>query len=507
MSSNNENKKANMNKKKAGKVVNKRANALRIFSISSIVMFLAIILLLNILLTMTVEKKTEIDLSSESQNSISDISVDYINSLPADTKIRIVGLFDLTSPLELHLEFTVPLIENLAAVSGGRISVEYVNPDTDPSIVKQLDPNGLADLATGLYAVECNGKVRVFDPYNDCFIFDPVIKQQYGKDYPLSNIAENTIMSAIVNITSDSNYKVYYLTGLHEQSHNYLDSVFASMNIETAELYVNEPFVVPSDCSLLIINNPDIDISESVQEGLKAYINNGERPANIIVSLGITQNNINEKFEHINNVLNEVNLNVESNWVFDDNPDYVIDYDKSDFKGIITDDFYDLNSYGLVRYHHARSIVQTSRASSNIMSEPLFVSSGAGSIVKLDSYTQEYIDSENRSNVIVGAIGRLEGEYPSNVVVLGTEALTSDNYLLNVSTNDPNTQAIRKLVSKLVDSDVNLDIPYKSVSDYSLDISRIDANTQATVLVVFIVAIPIVMIVLAAIVYDRRSHL
>ncbi len=353
--------------KKVTKVTNKRASSLKIFSVSSVVIFLAIVLVLNILLSLTIEDKAEIDLSAASQNSISDVSLDYIKSLPSDTNIRIVGLFDLTSPLPTHLEYTVPMLENLAAKSDGKISVEYINPDNDPVVVKELDPNGVADLTKGMYAVSCSGKVRLFDPYNDCFVFDPSIRERYGVDYPLSNIAESTVMSTIVSVTSNSGFKVYYLTGLQEASHLYLDKIFASMNIETAELSVAEPFVVPNDCSLLIINNPAVDISENVQEGLRAYIRNNVRPVNIICSLGIIDSeNVFENYEHINNVLSEVNLSIANNCIIDNSLDYVINAETFDYKGALTDNFAGLNSVGLVRYQLSRNVVEISRASSMI---------------------------------------------------------------------------------------------------------------------------------------------
>ena len=84
----------NNEKNKKTKTSDIRAEKLKMYSIGSVILLVAIILLVNILFDGIFGKALTFDFSDSGQNTISQESIDYINSLPADTKIRVVGLFD-----------------------------------------------------------------------------------------------------------------------------------------------------------------------------------------------------------------------------------------------------------------------------------------------------------------------------------------------------------------------------------------------------------------------------
>ena len=89
------------NTKKKQKVVSDKRNInLKWFSIGSVIILVAIILVFNILFDSILGKTLSFDLSATGQNAISQVTEDYINSLPADAKIRVVGLFDEPSNIK-----------------------------------------------------------------------------------------------------------------------------------------------------------------------------------------------------------------------------------------------------------------------------------------------------------------------------------------------------------------------------------------------------------------------
>lgn len=498
----------NTNNKKS-KVVNKRASSLKMFSITSTLIALAIVLVLNILLSLTVDGYLTLDLSPTSKNSVSEQTLDYISSLPDGTLIKIVGLFDKPSSVtDTPFEYIIPMLEDLEARSGGKVAVSYVNPDKYPSIISELDPKGVSTLEKDMFAVSCDGKVRVIDPYSDCFSYN---QDEYtGLNYPNANRSESAFINTIISLTSKSSYKVYYLTGIQEAPHTYLDSIFASMNIETAELPSTEPFVVPDDCSLLIINNPDIDISESVQEGIKSYIKNGNRPVNILVSVGITKNNINNDFPHLNNVLNEVNLAVDNKCIMEENPEYIVSPDISVFRGDLTADYMDLNAGGSVVYQLSRPVIEMSRASSSIGSKPIIIASSNNNLYDMVNVNEDGSEiSIPTSYANVAAAGFYVGTTnPVNVIVFGSAYFTTDTALNQFSgSNAYNVQTIRNLIGKMFTTETNIDIPAKGMLDYSIDVTRVNANNLSVISVVFIAVIPFVFVIIAAIVYHKRSHL
>ena len=94
-----------------------RAKKLKYYSIGSVVLLIAIVLLANILFDGIFGKALTFDFSESGQNTISQVSVDYINSLPADAHIRIVGLFNRPdnvagTPFPLTSPITNPILSS-----------------------------------------------------------------------------------------------------------------------------------------------------------------------------------------------------------------------------------------------------------------------------------------------------------------------------------------------------------------------------------------------------------
>ena len=74
-----------------------RAHKLKIYSIGSIVLLIGIVLVTNILFDGIFGKILTFDFSDYGQNSISEESETFIDSLSPDTHVRIIGL--LTGPI------------------------------------------------------------------------------------------------------------------------------------------------------------------------------------------------------------------------------------------------------------------------------------------------------------------------------------------------------------------------------------------------------------------------
>ena len=89
MSSVNKSEKNYRNKK-----TDKRFENLKLLSVGSCLLLIGILLVLNILLDTLFGDKLTYDFSSTSQNSVSKQALSYIDALPEDTQVRIVGLFD-----------------------------------------------------------------------------------------------------------------------------------------------------------------------------------------------------------------------------------------------------------------------------------------------------------------------------------------------------------------------------------------------------------------------------
>ncbi|MBO7448790.1 MAG: hypothetical protein J6U54_00340, partial [Clostridiales bacterium] len=344
----------------------------------------------------------------------------------------------------------------------------------------------------------------------DCFGADEQILATYNYWYPSVNKVESAFINSIINVTSESQYKVYYLSDIQGTSHMFLDSVFASMNIDMEELSVNNAnFVVPDDCDLLMILNPDVDIPENVQEAIKDYLWNAKpgEVSKLIVSLGLDTNNTNQDFTNINNVLNEMNLKVENNCIMDQEPSNIIDYESGKYKGVLTDNYKDLNTTGFAFYRLSRNVV-LSGSRSDINCEPVVVSSDKAVLYDFVNSTKENEVAQSDVQANAAMYAYTEGlSHNVSVLVFGSDYFTSDEYFYSKSSNDENNQLIRSMLSKFFPTSNSASIPDKQMENFDIDASKVNQNTISTVSIIFLAFIPLAFVFMAWFVYYRRSHL
>ena len=74
------------------------------------------------------------DFSDSSQNSVSKETIDYLDALSPDTRIRIVGLFNRPDNVaSTKYQYIVPLLDDYVKESKGKVTVEYIDPTEHPA--------------------------------------------------------------------------------------------------------------------------------------------------------------------------------------------------------------------------------------------------------------------------------------------------------------------------------------------------------------------------------------
>ena len=180
-----------------------RSDKLKLYSIGSVVILIAIVLLVNVLFDKILGKALTFDFSDALSNTISQESIDYINGLPADTKIRIVGLFDKPADVaQTEYQYICPLLDDYVKNSKGKITVDYINPNTQPTIISQLDPDNSFNLSsqTGNFVIKYNDKIKIISPY-DCYSYDENYLSQ-GYYYVTGNNAEYSFTNSMYILTN-----------------------------------------------------------------------------------------------------------------------------------------------------------------------------------------------------------------------------------------------------------------------------------------------------------------
>lgn len=499
------------NKKETSKVkTDSRAGKLKLFSISSFLILLVIVLAVNIIFGLKI-KNTSIndyltfDMTATGQNSVSDVTITYLNNLPADSHVRIVGLMDRPANLrDTPYEYVVPLLDDYVSQSGGKVTVEYVDPTKYPNIITELDPNGVYDLANSTgYVVYCNGKLIQIDPV-DCFTYNSEYLQ-YGYYMPTSNIVEQKFTSAIVNLTRGYEYKAYFVTGLGEGSHEQLSNMLASMGIDSVDIQASDNFTLPSDCDLLIISGINTDITDSMAEAIRNYLSGGGK---IIVAVNYYNTNVSENFVKLNSLLANYNIRIGNALVVENDPGYQINSDPYNSLVDVSSVYQSTAGTDRLRNSYARPVMEADTPYNYIQLSPIVNTSASATFGVYDATTGNIIQSVNTAQFYVGMYSTFTGTpTPPDVYVFGTLTFTSDEYISNFGYNDPNIVYIRNTIRGMLAADDSVFVEGKALSDFSIDTNKVTGNTVTVMTFILVAIIPLAFVIAGVIVYNKRKNL
>ena len=260
---------------------NERAHQLKIYAVGSVLILLAIILLANVLLDKVLGNALTFDFSVQNSNVISDASVQFLDSLPQDAKIRIVGLFERPSSFyETKYQYIVPLLDDYQKKSNGKVTVEYVDITKNPGIIQQLDPTNSYNLKTltGWYVVSYNGKLDVIDPIS-CYTIDTDMLNETNSFIATGINSEYTFTNSMMSLVKGFTNKAYFVTGLKENGSTQFKRLLNGMgvisgthrNIDLAGIRIDLlsliVFISNALCSRITCNEDCICSVVAVQSG------------------------------------------------------------------------------------------------------------------------------------------------------------------------------------------------------------------------------------------------
>lgn len=488
-----------MSKNIKSAVVDSRFKSLKIFSVTSCIIIIIFAILFNVLFDQILGKTLTFDMSATKQNTVCSEFQQLIDTLPNDTRVRIVGLFKKpTNISNSPMQYIVPMLDNLAAKSDGKVSIEYKDLETNPTIIAELDPQNLSGLTENKYVINCNGKNIVIDPAY-CFTYDDYTQSV------LENNSQSNFANAIYNLTSQNHKNAYFLTGLNEDTHENIKVVMNSLSIDSHDLPVSENFVMPNDCDLLFIYSINSDIPENVAVALKDYIQHGGK---MIVAINYNALNSTNEFKNLNDVLHEVNLHIDNFMTVETDADYMMDiYGYNNYIDIAADYQAQFGTTKLCG-SFMRPVRKYDNPYSYINVFPLLTTSDAAycSTISIDGTETKLTPEGAKYNI--GMYSTFSGmEVPPEVFVFGTTDLMSDYRIVNFGYGDSNIKFIKKVIQDIVDVEDGIDIPSLPVANYSFDTSKITTKTTGIMTFLFIVIIPLSFVILAVITFNKRKNL
>lgn len=233
------------------------------YSIGSIVLVTAIVIVFNLLLRRIPEKYISYDVTQEKLYSISDESYKMIDFLQDDIVIYVLATEE---------QMSKDVLETLHCYAdySSHIKIEYVNLSSRPDFAKQYTE----EQVTPRSLIVASDKRAKYIDYDALFL-----KQLSYETYDYETVgydAEGQITGAIAYVTSDETPKVYFLEGHGEQAleDSYL-SALDKLNTAYENLSLLTTDAVPEDTACLLVNAPKTDLSKDDVMKIQNYLDKG----------------------------------------------------------------------------------------------------------------------------------------------------------------------------------------------------------------------------------------
>lgn len=246
------------------------------YALSITAVVLAILVVLNVLVSELPSSLTKLDISATKLYSITSNTKVVVNALEEDVTIYWIVQ---SSEEDDVIENLLSKYESLS----DHIKVVKKNPDVYPTFAEQYTNETVQNNSL---VVECGDRSR-FIGYDDIYIQEADI---YSYTYSTSFDGEGAITSAIDYVVTDDLPQLYVLEGHGEQElpQNFKEQI-EKENIETNTLSLLTVDEVPEDADAILIYEPSSDLSEEEIDMLYEYAEDGGK---LLVIAGPTEDGI-----------------------------------------------------------------------------------------------------------------------------------------------------------------------------------------------------------------------
>ena len=232
------------------------------YSLMLTAVVLALLIVVNILVSVLPTSLTKYDISSAKLYSITSNTKAVVNALQEDVTIYWIVQADQEDQI---IENLLGKYESLSE----HISVVKKNPDVYPTFAQQYTDETVANNSL---VVECGDRSRYID-YDDIYLTET---NMYSYSYSTSFDGEGAITSAIDYVVNGELPQIYLLEGHGEAE---LPSTFSQQlereNMELSSLSLLTVDAIPEEADCIMIYSPASDISDEEADMLRDYVSEG----------------------------------------------------------------------------------------------------------------------------------------------------------------------------------------------------------------------------------------
>jgi ABC-2 type transport system permease protein len=471
---------------------NQKRTKYNINSTVVIIGVLAIVLFVNILATLFVNRfPVKIDLTSSKLYQLTDVTKNYLKQID-----RPVDIYILSSETDQDKD-TREVLDNYAKANSN-ITVQNIDPEKNPTFGKKYVQDSKTSLKN--YVILDNGtRYKAYAP-GDLYQID-----QNNQNVNMK--VEQKITSGLKYLESESASTVYFTSGRGE-----IELTGAKQRLEEENYKVKDLNLVsediPSDASILIIASPDTDYTMAEINKLDAFLEHGGKLQ--VWMSGDNAKELTNLYEYLKRWGISINddsiIETSNNQVYSDGQNLFISpvMEQSEITDPITE------KKRLIAYlPYSKSLDILFDTRDGIEVETLWSTSSEafGAVGFEDRQNADKQPDDKAGPLTVSAVAMKKGqtqEQTAGVFVSGTTALLDYNTQLVEGYSFANLDYFMNVTNYMQGSIDDMTIPIKTMNADKIMMSNISVFAFGFVLAVLI---PLIVLIAGIVVWARRRHL
>ncbi len=469
------------------------------------VMFIICVILVNMIVGIINNRfSLDLDLTKHGFYTLSDETIQYISNLDKNVSINIIntkqafcaGDSSVTNSSRYFTQAS-SIIEQFAHKSD-KISVNYIDTASDPGFTSQFSEH---EFYGNEVVVMVEDKHKIIDSY-DLFEFGNSASSSYSYSYSISSSkAEQTITSAILNLSSDVKTKATFLTGYSEGDYSSFETLLEENNYEVEQVDVISGSI-SEDSKLLIIFGPKKDYDKIGIQKINDFIQTSGNKGVGVVYIASAES---DKHANINKFLSDYGMSVEDGIAYSTDKKtqmassggYIPHYCSTTFADDeYTEGLADKKSPVLSAQSHPINILNSEKASSLLNIEK-------GGISK--SQLSDFDENADKEDICVAAISKVqvstEPQAYNYIMTVGSDLDFYETLLSYTSLS--NSTYFTNIFNKITGTESGVVISPKSAESSNLGATAFQAYTISAIMVALI---PLIILIYGIVTWAVRRH-
>ena len=498
--------------RKSKRALKERAFKRGWFSVVLVVLFIAAVIILNII-AMTLNEKIPaltFDTTGTDSFELSQDTLDYLAKLDQDIKIIVLGEeMDFKNGGEYYIQANTLLHEY--ENNSDHITIEYVDMSTNPTFSSKYPNETLS-----YYGVIVQGE-NDYKYLTEHDMFDIQIDYNTYNYYIAGSMVEQAVTSAILYDTIADKPKVTFVSDINGQDYDFFKNYLETNGFETAEV---SPAVgdIPEDTAVLVLYDPTVDLNEAFVNRISEFLNNNGKLGKQLLYVAPSAL---KEFPNIDSLLEEWDIAVENGYALENDTSYMAPLGNSLY--LFATQYKDMSyTTGMKNTSLPFCVISSFTKPVKILDETntnvsaLMTLSDKSSVVyPTDTGDEAKSEKVDTPNVNIGVISKKKstentssdsGETAnkeSDIIVIGC-SLGLDESLLRSAVYGNSSYIISVLNSVTGRGDVGISIEAKSLTTKELGITSAQINVLGTL---FIVLLPILVIVVGFVIFMKRRNM